>query len=83
MLTRIDIDIDDVYNSLTHTCDKEEFICEHLGDVKTCDIAKYIRDNNLEHDILAEFDDGIILDYVYQNLIDIIRDKIKSESNEE
>lgn len=83
MLTKIDIDIDDVYNSLTHTCDKEEFICEHLGDVETYDIAKYIRDNNLEHDILAEFDDGVILDYVYQNLIDIIRDKIKSESNEE
>ena len=83
MLTKIDIDIDDVYDSITHTCDKEEFICEHLGDVETCDIAKYIRDNNLEHDILAEFDDGVILDYVYQNLIDIIRDKIKSESNEE
>ena len=83
MLTKIDIDIDDVYNSLTHTCDKEEFICEHLNDVETYDIAKYIRDNNLEHDILAEFDDGVILDYVYQNLIDIIRDKIKSESNEE
>ena len=83
MLTRIDIDIDDVYNSLTHTCDKEKFIYEHLNDVETYDIAKYIRDNNLEHDILAEFDDGVILDYVYQNLIDIIRDKIKSESNEE
>ena len=54
MLTKIDIDIDDVYNSLTHT-----------------------------YDILAEFDDCVILDYVYQNLIDIIRDKIKSESNEE
>ena len=83
MLTKIDIDIDDVYNSLSRTCDREEFICEHLDDVETCDIAKYIRDNNLEHDILAEFDDGVILDYVYQNLIDIIRDKIKSESNEE
>ena len=83
MLTKIDIDIDDVYNSLTHTCDKVEFICEHLDVVETCDIAKYIRDNNLEHDMLAEFDDGVILDYVYQNLIDIIRDKIKSESNEE
>ena len=83
MLTRIDIDIDDVYNSLTHTCDREEFIYEHLDDVETRDIAKYIRDNNLEHDMLAEFDDGVILDYVYQNLIDIIRDKIKSESNEE
>ena len=83
MLTKIDIDIDDVYNSLSRTCDREEFICEHLDDVETRDIAKYIRDNNLEHDILAEFDDGVILDYVYQNLIDIIRDKIKSESNEE
>lgn len=83
MLTKIDIDIDDVYNSLTHTCDREEFIYEHLGDVDIRDIAKYIRDNNLEHDILNEFDDGVILDYVYQNLIDIIKDKLKDNSNEE